>query len=145
MRCDGSVRGNLCRLYRVRQVLADTTMRERLDRMDPSELRGAFKAVLSALQRGKGLDGFAWLGGLDAKALDGAAFKAVRKRYWTILTQAKGELPRTPARVDGRRGRVAKSDAQNLHEALTKREDEALRFARDPDVHFTNNRAERDI
>ena len=83
--------------------------------------------------------------GTDAKALDEKAFKAVRKRYRTVLTQAKRELPPTPARVDGKRGRVAKSDAQNLHEALAKHEDEALRFARDPDVPFTNNRAERDI
>ena len=85
------------------------------------------------------------VGELDAKALDEKAFKAVRRRYRTILTQAKRELPPTPARIDGKRGRVAKSDAQNLHEALTKYEDEALRFARDPDVPFTNNRAERDI
>ena len=82
---------------------------------------------------------------LDAKALDEAAFKAARKRYRTILTQAKRELPPTPARIDGKRGRVARSDAQNLHEALAKHEDEALRFAREPDVPFTNNRAERDI
>ena len=85
------------------------------------------------------------VGELDAKALDEKDFKAVRKRYRTILTQAKRELPQTPARIDGKRGRVAKSDAENLHEALTKCEDEALRFARDPDVPFTNNRAERDI
>ncbi len=197
VRCDGAVRGNLRRLYPVRQVPADTTMRERLDRVDPSELRDAFKAVLSAPQRGKGPDGFAWLGGLGASRLPGgvraaagadpargrgdeerlraqrgeapaarraarapapqadggggragverAAFKAVRKSCRTILTQAKGEIPPTPARVDGKRGRLAKSDAQNLHVALTKHEDEALRFARDPDVPFTNNRAERDI
>lgn len=79
------------------------------------------------------------------KALGDDAFKAVRKRYRTILTQAKRELPAPPERVSGRRGRIAKSDAQNLHEALVKHEAEALRFARDPDVPFTNNRAERDI
>ena len=82
---------------------------------------------------------------LDAKALDEAAFKRVRKRYRTILTQAKRELPPPPKRVSGRRGRIARSDAQNLHEALASHEDEVLRFARDPDVPFTNNRAERDI
>ena len=82
---------------------------------------------------------------LDGKALDKAAFKAVRKRYRTILTQAKRELPAPPQRIDGKRGRIAKSDAHNLHEALVKHEAETLRFARDPDVPFTNNRAERDI
>ena len=82
---------------------------------------------------------------LDRKALDEAAYKAVRKRYRTILTQAKRELPTPPVRLDGQRGRVAKSDAENLHEALAKHETEVLRFARDPDTPFTNNRAERDI
>jgi len=83
--------------------------------------------------------------GLDAKALGEKDFKAVRKRYRTILTQAKKELPKAPERLDGKRGRVARSDAENLHEALVKHEVAALRFARDPDVPFTNNRAERDI
>ena len=69
----------------------------------------------------------------------------MRKRYRTILTQAKRELPTPPARLDGQRGRVAKSDAENLREALATYETEVLRFARDPDVPFTNNRAERDI
>ena len=82
---------------------------------------------------------------LDRKALDDPAFKAVRKRYRTILTQAKRELPPPPVRLDGQRGRIAKSDAENLHEALAKYETEVLRFARDPDTPFTNNRAERDI
>ena len=79
------------------------------------------------------------------KALDDPAFKAVRKRYRTILTHAKRELPPTPVRLDGQRGRVAKSDAENLHQALVNYETEVLRFARDPDTPFTNNRAERDI
>lgn len=82
---------------------------------------------------------------LHDKALDDAAFKAVRKRYRTILTQARRELPAPLERISGRRGRIAKSDAQNLHEALSKHEAEILRFAREPDVPFTNNRAERDI
>ena len=79
------------------------------------------------------------------KALGEPAFKAARKRYRTILTQAGRELPAPPARLDGQRGRVAKSDAENLHEALAKHETEVLRFATNPDVPFTNNRAERDI
>ncbi len=81
----------------------------------------------------------------EGKALDEAAFTAVRTRYRTILTQATRELPKTPARLDGQRGRIAKSDAENLHEALTQYDTEVLRFARDPDTPFTNTRAERDI
>ena len=79
------------------------------------------------------------------KALDEPDYKAVRTRYRTILTQARRELPTPPPRQTGQRGRVAKSDAENLHEALAKYETEVLRFARDPEVPFTNNRAERDI
>ena len=79
------------------------------------------------------------------KALSEPDYKALRTRYRTILTQARRELPTPPKRLTGQRGRVAKSDAENLHEALVKYETEALRFARDPDVPFTNNRAERDI
>ena len=79
------------------------------------------------------------------KALSETDYNAVRTRYRTLLTQAKRELPTPPTRLTGQRGRVAQSDAQNLHDALVKYETETLRFARDPDVPFTNNRAERDI
>ena len=79
------------------------------------------------------------------KALNNTDYQAVRTRYRTILTQARRELPTPPKRLTGQRGRLAKSDAENLHEALVKYETEVLRFARDPDVPFTNNRAERDI
>ena len=79
------------------------------------------------------------------KALSEPDYKAVRARYRTILTQARRELPKPLKRLTGRRGRPAKSDAENLHEALVKYETDTLRFARDPDVPFTNNRAERDI
>ena len=70
---------------------------------------------------------------------------ALRRRYRTILTQAKRELPEIPPRADGQRGRIAKSDAHNLRERLKTYETEVLRFAQDPDVSFTNNRAERDL
>ena len=42
----------------------------------------------------------------------------------------------------GQRGRVAKSDAHNLHERLHKHETAVLLFAANPHVPFTNNRAE---
>ena len=40
------------------------------------------------------------------------------KRYRTILTQGGKEMPEIPKRRNGKRGRIAKSDAHNLHEAL---------------------------
>ena len=79
------------------------------------------------------------------KALSEPDYKALRTRYRTLITQARRELPTPPPRQTQRRGRIARSDAENLHEALNKYETEVLRFARDPNVPFTNNRAERDI
>ena len=60
------------------------------------------------------------------------------------LTGCIKELPEQP-RQNGQRGRIAKSDAENLHEALVQHETAVLRFACHPDVPFTNNRAERGI
>ena len=73
------------------------------------------------------------------KTLTEAVRLAVRKRYRTILTQGGKELPEIPPRPKGKRGRIAKSDAHNLHERLAKHEESVLRFMGDPDVSFTNN------
>jgi len=62
-----------------------------------------------------------------------------------VLTRGDKQLPPIPPRVDGKRGRLAKSDAHNLHERLRKHEAAVLLFAKDPYVSFTNNRAERDL
>ena len=79
------------------------------------------------------------------KKLSGSEFKVIRRRYRTILTKGKRELPDTPPRTKGKRGPVAKSDAENLHAAFTRHEQEILRFTQSPEVPFTNNRSERDI
>ena len=63
----------------------------------------------------------------------------------TILTQGARELPPIPPRQNGQRGKVAKSDAHNLWERMKNYETAVLRFAKHPDVAFTNNRAERDL
>ena len=54
-------------------------------------------------------------------------------------------LPPIPARRNGQRGKVAKSDAHNLCERMRKHETAVLLFAKSPHVAFTNNRAERDL
>jgi len=54
-------------------------------------------------------------------------------------------LPEIPPRPKGKRGRIAKSDAHNLHERLVKHDESVLRFMADPDVSFTNNSAEQKI
>ena len=79
------------------------------------------------------------------KTLSEAERLAVRKRYRTILTRGGRELPEIPPRPKGKRGRIAKSDAHNLHERLVKHEESVLRFMGDPDVSFTNNAGEQKI
>ena len=80
-----------------------------------------------------------------AKRLSDKAYKALQKHYRTLLTQGEKELPPIPPRQKGQRGKVAKSDAHNLWERMKKHESAVLRFAKHPDVAFTNNRAERDL
>ena len=65
--------------------------------------------------------------------------------YRNILTRGERELPPIPAKQNGKRGRVAKSDAHNLWERLKEHESAVLLFATDSNVPFTNNRAERDL
>lgn len=79
------------------------------------------------------------------KRLTPREYEAVHKRYRNILTRAERELPPIPAKQNGKRGRVAKSDAHNLWERLQENETAVLLFAKDSNVPFTNNRAERDL
>ena len=79
------------------------------------------------------------------RTLTGAERRAVRKRYRTILTQGRKELPDIPPRPKGKRGRIARSDAHNLHERLARHEESVLRFMADPAVSFTNNTGEQKI
>ena len=79
------------------------------------------------------------------KTLSAREYENLQKRYRNILTRGQRELPPIPARQNGKRGRVAKSDAHNLWERLKAHESAVLLFATDPHVPFTNNRAERDL
>lgn len=72
-------------------------------------------------------------------------YKNLQKRYRNILTRGDKELPPIPVRQKGKRGRIAKSDAQNLWERLKRHETAVLIFAKESYVPFTNNRAERDL
>ena len=49
---------NLKSLYKIGRIPSDTYMRERLDVVDPKELRKTFKAVFTEIQRGKYLKHF---------------------------------------------------------------------------------------
>ena len=79
------------------------------------------------------------------KKLTKREYKNLVKRYRNILTRGEKELPPIPARQNGKRGRIAKSDAHNLWERLKELEHAVLFFARESYVSFTNNRAERDL
>jgi len=81
----------------------------------------------------------------ENKCLDEKSYLKLQKCYRTILSHGKKELPSIPAMPRKRRGKIAKSDAENLWERLNKYEDAVLLFAKLADVPFTNNRAERDL
>jgi hypothetical protein len=77
------------------------------------------------------------------KKLTEPQYQEVLTKYRAILSEGLQELPPIPDKPHGKRGKVAKSDAHNLHERLCKHETSVLRFAHDPHVSFTNNTAER--
>lgn len=52
---------NLKTLYDISKVPSDTYMRERLDEIDPQNLRSAFTSIFSLLQRGKVLESYKFL------------------------------------------------------------------------------------
>ena len=80
-----------------------------------------------------------------SKQLSEKEYKNLQKRYRNILTRGEKELPPIPEKQNGKRGRVAKSDAHNLWERLKDHESAVLLFAKLPYISFTNNRAERDL
>jgi hypothetical protein len=80
-----------------------------------------------------------------SKKLTRREYRNLQKRYRNILTRGEKELPPIPPRQNGKRGRVAKSDAHNLWERLKQHEAAVLLFAKRSHVPFTNNRAERDL
>jgi hypothetical protein len=79
------------------------------------------------------------------KKLTKAEYANLQKRYRNILTRGEKEMPSIPVRQQGKRGKIAKSDAHNLWERLKEHEQAVLLFARHSQVSFTNNRAEQDL
>ena len=71
-------------------------------------------------------------------------FGKVSALYDAILEQGRAELPPRPPRKSSR-GQAPKSEAEKLHRAFVDYKNEILRFARQPEVPFTNNRSERDL
>ena len=81
----------------------------------------------------------------EEKQLNEKDLTHLQKRYRNILTRGAKELPAIPPKPSGKRGKLAKSDAHNLWERFQAHEASVLLFARNPQVSFTNNRAEQDL
>lgn len=67
-------RSNLKTLYGIKQAPSDTYLRERLDEVAPASLRKNYTQLLQVLQRGKGLEGFAYLDNHYLLSLDGTGY-----------------------------------------------------------------------
>ena len=79
------------------------------------------------------------------KRLSENQYAKLQKRYRNIITRGDSELPAIPEKPNGKRGKIARSDAHNLWERLRDNERAVLLFAKLSEVPFTNNRAERDL
>lgn len=62
---------NLLNLYHINRPPSDTYLRERLDELNPSFVRPAFKKIFAEIQRGKCLEKFEFLDGYYLVSLDG--------------------------------------------------------------------------
>jgi len=76
---EGTTPANLKALYGIERTPSDTRFRERLDAVDPRQLRPLYKALLGVLQRGKGLEDFAYLDGHYLLSLDGTGYFSSKK------------------------------------------------------------------
>ncbi|MCY3982723.1 MAG: transposase [Roseovarius sp.] len=75
-------------------------------------------------------------GGQISNAVPGAKFKQLKIKVF----------PKKTVEVrKGKRGRVTKSEAHNLHDRFVTYATSVPRFITDPDVRFTNNPGERKI
>lgn len=83
--------------------------------------------------------------GRQQKKLTAEEYSQLQKRYRNIITRGEKEQPAIPAKPSGQRGKMAKSAAHNPWERLKTNEAAVLLFAKDGDVSFTNNRAERGL
>ena len=62
---------NLKNLYKISQVPSDTYLRERLDEIEPAQIRGAFKKNFALIQRNKVLEPYVFIEGHYLVAVDG--------------------------------------------------------------------------
>ncbi len=73
---DDGVKYNLHHLYGIKEIPGDTYMRERLDEIDPLQLRPAYKALFGLAQRAKMLEVFEYYEDYYLLSLDGTGLYA---------------------------------------------------------------------
>ena len=73
-RMDEQMQHNLRSLYGVRQIPCDTYLRERLDMIDPVNLRPAFKQLFAKVQRGNELKRFQFMDEYYLLSVDGTGY-----------------------------------------------------------------------
>lgn len=83
------IRRNLRTLYKVDKAPSDTCLRERLDRLSPTQLRRPFKKIFAYLQRGKVLEGFRYLNGHYIISIDGTGQYSSKKVHCKNCCQKK--------------------------------------------------------
>jgi hypothetical protein len=74
-----AIKHNLETLYQVKNVPSDTYLRERLDEVDPNEIRGAFKTIFSIIQRNKKLEDYNYLEEGYICSIDGTGYFSSNK------------------------------------------------------------------
>lgn len=73
-RMDEGIKHNLQKLYGVSNVPCDTTVRERLDIVDPRFLQKAINKMIALLQRGKVLEQYRYIDDYCLVAIDGSGY-----------------------------------------------------------------------
>ena len=70
----GLIKRNLKSLYQIDQIPSDTYLRERLDEVNPREIRKIFKKIFASVQRGKALESYTYLDGHYLMPMDMTGF-----------------------------------------------------------------------
>ncbi len=72
---------NLMTIYGIGSIPCDSSMREILDGVDPTDLRPLFKDIFSKMQRGKALEKFVFMDGCYLLSLDGTGYFSSSVRH----------------------------------------------------------------
>ena len=91
---DGTRRENLRTLFGIERAPSDARLRERLDELDPRELRRPFKRLFGLAQRGGVPKDFEWLGGRHLLSVDGTGHFSSPTVHCELLREgARGRRP----------------------------------------------------